>query len=701
MKKLSKPQEAVLLQAEHLLAAGQAQAAAQTISPLVQQAPRLVRAQVILARALRDLDQSDLALARFKAAAEASSDPARWQELVIELLKAGQKSRARAMAKKAPVKGPQKKALLDLAKTGLKATGLTSGGVAEGDLHAVKALVEAGQLGAAQDKANALLSRHPKSAYLHNILGICYLSQGDAQAAETHFRTTLQLSPDFTGTLSNLGLSLTLQDKLEEAIRILRQAVSNDPAAVDARTNLANAHLKANDFEQAEAQANKVLETAPDDLESLQIKTTALMKSQKYKEALDPLHKLNERLPGEPVVLAHIIRALEATNQDQAALDFAHRHKDVSPALARRYGALLAELGDIDQARAELREVLAEAPSDADAYLRYGAIGKWKADDPLYSRLRSFVESTDDHPRGLAYFALAKAEMDLNNDSECMRLLHLANQAQAKIAAFDLEKTVADFSLIKSNWSGSVLDDLVGAGVDSVAPIFVIGMPRSGSTLTEQILAAHPTIVGTGEDSVVSPFFEPGMLPEANKLIEAAKRGAAALRSVAKPDQRVVDKYLNNSLRLGALAAAFPNAVFVETIRDPRAIALSIYANPMRVVGHPYSTDLKNIAELFKLHTDLMSHWKGMLGNRIISITYENLVSDPEPNIRALIADAGLPWDDACLRPESVARRIKTLSYAQVRADIGTASSDRWRRFERDLEPFSKSLREAGLLDAL
>lgn len=291
--------------------------------------------------------------------------------------------------------------------------------------------------------------------------------------------------------------------------------------------------------------------------------------------------------------------------------------------------------------------------------------------------------------------------MDLGNDSEGMRLLHLANRAQSKVAAFDLEKTIAEFSTIKAHWSPSVLDDLAGVGVESVAPIFVIGMPRSGSTLTEQILAAHPNVVGTGEDSVVSPFFDPYVLPETNAFIDAAKRAATALRAVAGPGQRVVDKYLNNSLRLGALATAFPNAVFVETVRDPRAIALSIYANPMRVAGHPYSTDLKNIAELFKLHTELMSHWTDLLGHRIVRVVYEDLVSDPEPNIRSLVANAQLPWDDACLRPESVARRIKTLSYAQVRSDIGTASSERWRRFESDLEPFSRKLRHAGLLEAL
>lgn len=698
MQALSKQQEATVLKAETLLASGNAKAAAEVISLVAQQRPDFTRAQVIFARALRDIEQTDLALARFKLAAESSRDSALWTELVTELLKAGQKSRARSMAKKAPIKGPAKKALVDLAKTGLKASGLAGGGVPDAELQKVKHLLASGQVNAAAEKAKTLLERHPDSAFLCNILGICSLNNQDAERAEKHFKATLELSPDFTGALSNLGLSLTMQGKFGEAIRILRQAVSKEPASVNARTNLANAYLKAEDFVQAEEHASRVLKAAPSDVECLQIQSTALMKSHLYEEAIAPLQKLLELLPKDTTTVAYLIKALESTNQDNAAVAFARDHKETSPDIARRYATLLIQLGQIEEARSELEQVLKDDPENFMAYLYYGALQKWSVEDPLYSQLCDFVRGKDHHPRGIAFYALSKAEVDFGNFKEGMRLLHLANKEQAKVAPYDHEKTAGEFAQIKSNWSLEVYTNLAGVGVESVAPIFIIGMPRSGSTLTEQIIAAHPDITGTGEDSVVSPFFPPDIAGEPNVILEAAQKAAGALRSAVGSQKRVVDKYLNNSLRLGALAAAFPNAVFVETERDPRAIALSIYSNAMRVAGHPYSTDLANIAALFKLHSDLMQHWKKVLGDRLIVVSYETLVADPEPSIRALIERVGLPWDDVCLRPEQVSRRIKTLSYAQVRADIGTASAAKWKKFETDLEPFSEVLRNAGLL---
>ena len=700
MNTLSKQQAESVQRAEQLLAAGNAKAAAETISSMAQQRPDFTRAQVIFARALRDLEQTDLSLARFKLAAEGSRDPAHWQELIVELLKAGQKSRARTMAKKAPVKGPAKKALMDLAKTGLKSSGLTGGGVSDAQLQKIKRLLATGQTDTAMEMANSLLATHPKSSYLHNVLGVCSLQKNDAEAAERHFAATLELSPDFTGALSNLGLALTLQNKSTDAVRVLRQAVSKDPNAINARTNLANAYLKTEDFEQAIEQADRVLQGAPSDVECLQIKSSALMKAQMYETAIEPLRALHALEPQDTTTIAFLIKALEATNQDDAAITFAQEHKEKSPDLARRHATLLIQFGRMDEARTEMRQVLIDDPNDFQAYLHYGALQMWDPKDPLYSALRKHVQESENHPRGIAYYALAKAEMDLGNSKEGMQLLHLANKEQSKVAPYQHENTASMFAAIKSNWSLDTFSKLGGIGVETVAPIFVIGMPRSGSTLTEQIIAAHPDVVGTGEDSVVSPFFPPDILPEPNLMLDAARKGTAALRKVAGSQQRVVDKYLNNSLRLGALAAAFPNAIFVETERDPRAIALSIYSNAMRVAGHPYSTDLENIAALFELHTDLMKHWKRLLGGRLIKVSYETLVADPEPNVRDLIAQVGLPWHDACLRPDRVSRRIKTLSYAQVRSGIGTASSEKWKKFERDLEPFSSKLQAAGLLPA-
>lgn len=692
--------QAATEQAERLLAQGNAEAAAAMLDPVARAAPQYARAQVCLARALRELGHTEAALARFKAAAEASGrDSARWQELVTELLKAGQKGRARNIAQKAPLRGAEKKALLDLAKKDVVRAGPALGGAPEADLRAVQELVRVGNPDAARDRAEALLAQHPESAFLHNVLGVIALSANDPEIAETRFRHSLRISPNFTGARANLGLALTVQKRTGEAIRLLRQAVADDPASAEARTNLANAYLSGGRFADAASEAAKLLQAIPEDTEALKIRVTALMKIGRHAEALKPLQVLHAAVPEDPETEVHIMKALEMLGREREALDFAQRHMDRSADMRRRYGMLLSQLGRLDEARAALREAIERSPEDADAYMNYGALARWTPDDPMLPALEAFVSRTGVGARNwAAYYALAKARQDLGDDVESFRLLDEANRGQSAISTFDADATRKSFERIAATWTAEVIGALAGSGIETVAPIFVIGMPRSGSTLTEQILAAHPKIVGIGEDSLAAPHFPTEMSNEREALSESARGAAEEMRRAASGGTRIVDKYLNNFMRVGALAAAFPRAVFVHTRRDPRPVALSIYSNAMKVKGHPYSTDLKNIAEYYVMYDQLMQHWKTILQDRIVTVDYETLVVDPEPEIRRLVASVGLEWDNACLKPESVAKRVKTLSLAQVRSGIGTEAMARWKRFEADLEPFSRVLRKTGLL---
>ena len=223
-------------------------------------------------------------------------------------------------------------------------------------------------------------------------------------------------------------------------------------------------------------------------------------------------------------------------------------------------------------------------------------------------------------------------------------------------------------------------------------------MPRSGSTLLEHVVAIHPDVTSLGEDTFTTPYFPLDLASEPNVVVEVAHEAAKEVRRIAGPKGLLLDKFLYNYQRVGMLAAAFPNAKFIQTQRDPRAIALSIYSNPMKVAGHAYSTDLSNIARCYVSYHKLMQHWHSVLGDRIIVSDYQELVADPEPRIRALIDRLGLPWDDACLRPEAVQKRVKTLSMVQVRSGIHSGSVERWKHFEKDLQPFTDILSEAGLL---
>lgn len=702
MARVPEQLQTATMQAERLLAGGDPRAAKGLVEPVVRTAPGYSRAHTVLARALVQLGDTENALARFKAAAEtAGGHPAPWQEFVMALIRAGQKGRARNVLKKAPLNGPDRKKLLDLARTGIPDTNPSLGGASEEDCRRIQEMIQSGRADDAEATAAELLKRHPQSAFLCNALGVIALYRGNPAIAETHFRDTLERSPGFSGAAGNLGLALTMQGKAGDAVRILRQAVADNPKSAETRTNLANALLKAGLLEDAVKEASTILDRDRNDPEALGIASSALMKLSRFDEAATLLERLDALPDSGADVKWQLLKCLASSNRIDEALAYARQNLDASPLMVHRYGTLLAELGHIDEAREAQAEAIRRDPQNSHAYMAYGAIRKWTADDPVLGQLENLVRQEDFHDdKGAAHYALAKARMDMGADDDVFGLLHKANAFHAASTEERFEPAENDRIIrgLIETWSAEQIGRLKAAGVATNAPIFVIGMPRSGSTLVERIIASHSRVVGIGEDSLVSPLFPIEIPADRTRISDAAREGAERLRNAAPGGLRVADKYLNNFWRVGALAAAFPRAIFVDTVRDPRSIALSIYSNAMKVDGHPYSTDLAHIAHYYLGCVRLMKHWKDILGDRFVSVTYENLVSDPEPCIRDLIARLGLPWEDACLRPEELGDRVRTLSVGQVRSRIGTGSKERWKRYEDDLAPFTQVLRAAGAI---
>ena len=688
--------------AQRRLDGGDARGAIHIGEQVLQALPNYTGLHVILGRAYRKTGQTDLAISRFRTAAElAKNDADRWFEFVDELLKSGQKGRARKVVQKVPLKGPEKKKLLDLVRSGGSVrTGASLGGVDKAELSNLQVLMQKGEAAQARKKALLLLENHPKSAYLNNFLGIVALAEGESENAAEFFRKTLELSPNFSGAAANLGLALTSHEEFGAAIDVLKKAIIFDPNSVEARTNLANAYLADKAFAEAADEAKELLKLAKNDPDGLNILSISYVRLLKFTEALsviDQLEQVAER--NEPTVIRRF-EALSGAGMVEDALSFAQSQLDTCPKLLPRYGQLLVQLGRLDEAKSWLRKAISVDSNDFMAYYQYGSCARWSADDPMLPILKAAAERTEDDAENakMVFYALAKAQLDVGQDSEGFAALHQANKLHGRDSVFDYDGIEARRVSIQSKWTPEVFDKLRGAGVENVAPIFIVGTPRSGSTLLEHIVAAHPYVSSIGEDSFAHPFFPLDMESERNVLVEASKSAAKEIRRLSGPEGILLDKYLGNFLRIGSLAAAFPNAKFIQTKRDPRAIALSIYSNPLRVHGHPYSNDLEDIARFYMHYQAFMAHWHNVLGDRIIVSDYQQLVEDPEPQIRSLIERLGLPWDDACLSPESVQKRVKTLSVVQVRSAIHSGSVERWKKHEADLEPFTKILRESGLI---
>ena len=683
------------------LATGDAQGAVYIGEQLTKAVPNYTGVYVLLGRAYRQLGDSVQALARFRTAAElAPRDASRWLEFVDELLKDGQKGRARKVAQKAPLKGPDKKRLMDLARKGRGQTGPATGGIDQAALSRLQNMLSEGKATQARSETEDLLKEHPDSAFLHNLRGVAALAERDTSVAVECFRRTLELSPDFAGAAANLGLALVRQRDFDSAIKVLQNVVSFDPSSLEARTNLANAYLDAGYFPQAAEAAGEVLKLAKDDRDGLKILVSAHLRSKDYAAARDVIDQL-EMAHGRDEWTVHTrFEAFSEDGLDDAALAFANEQLETFPALASPLSRVLAQIGDLEGAQNLLRKAIERDPSNCGVLYRYSQYTKWREDDPLLPILKDTAAGVDHarHDADAVFHALGKAQLDLGQYDAAFASYKTANQLQGQKTTFDLAYVDKQRRAIQARWTSETLERLKGAGVESIAPIFIVGMPRSGSTLLDHVISAHPDVVSIGEDSFTNADFPFDLAAERNALVSAARAGAKEARRLSGPDVRLLDKFLNNFMRVGSLAAAYPRAKFVQTVRDPRAIALSIFTNRMKVNGHPYSADLVDIAEYYKQYHAYMEHWKSVLGSRVIAAEYQQLVENPEPEIRTLIERLDLEWNDACLKPEAVQKRVKTLSVAQVRSGIHTKSVERWKRHEADLEPFSKVLRAAGLL---
>jgi hypothetical protein len=253
-----------------------------------------------------------------------------------------------------------------------------------------------------------------------------------------------------------------------------------------------------------------------------------------------------------------------------------------------------------------------------------------------------------------------------------------------------------------------LVERLGDAGDPSPRPIFVLGMPRSGTTLTEQILASHPKVYGAGELGLVPrvsrltrrvvgthqqyPFTLPKL--SAAQIRDAGRYYLDLVAEIENESDHVVDKLPHNFDHIGLIALMLPNAKIVHLQRDPRDVALSNYFQnfgaKQGVMG--FAFDLSDIGHMLNDHDQIMAHWHELFPGRIYELSYEALVRDPEPEIATLLDYCGLPWDDRVMRFYETQRPVKTASIRQVREGIYTTSSEKWRRYERHLGPLEEVL---------
>ena len=540
----------------------------------------------------------------------------------------------------------------------------------QAEMHDLQELMQKGQLAAAAVMSRALIRKEPRVPLLHNVLGVALAQSGKPDEAIRAFRKAFDMAPDYAEATENLVSALISADRLGEAEAPIRAALVNTPRNASMRRNLAALLITQQDWTGALAEIDTALALEPGHAPALMTKATALRHLDQLDEAL--------------AVLAPL--------------------KDEAEAL-RLTAEILATQGKLDAARDAYAATIIANPALGSAWEGLADVTRFTADDAIIPRLAAQIEALPQKgaPALTAslHFAMAKACADLGDAGAAATHLTRANAAARSLAQpYSHAQRRKEVARIKALFPAATVSALAASGADSDQPVFILGMPRSGTTLIEQILASHPAVHGAGERPDILQLGQ-SLLASPRKLDASFVQRAAAdhlarLSALAPTARRITDKMPANADWVGLILTLFPNAKIIRTLRDPREIALSIWRSHFPDPSLNWTFDLEDIASYYVQHMDLMDHWQAQFPGAILTCDYAQLVTEPEAVSRKLAAHLGLDWDAAMLTPERTERTVTTASAAQVRAPISANSLGRWKAYEQALAPFTQALTRLG-----
>jgi tetratricopeptide (TPR) repeat protein len=589
------------------------------------------------------------------------------------------------------------------------------------------------------------ISINPKVASPYYNRGNALKELGRLEEALVSYDEAIALEPNFAEAYSNRGSALKELGRFEEALVSCDRAIALNPSFAECHYNRGNALKELKRFEEALASYNKAITLKPDFAEVYSNRGNALKELNRLEEALA---SYNRAITLKPDFEDYCNRGitLKELNRFEAALascdkaiglrpDFAEAHYNrgiVLKGLGRleeallsyeksialkpdfadacnNMGSVLKQLGRLDEARTALLKAIDIDPKKSSAYFNLADLKKFAPDDPHLVAMQKLAAS----PEGLAAsdrieldFALGKAYADLKNHRRSFQHLLAASARKRATISYDETTAFAQFDSIGETFTSELIAAKSSGGDPSQRPIFILGMPRSGTTLVEQILASHPMVHGAGElatlDEVIRtirgpdgatipyPKFVPAL--DRSALMNIGSRYLAAVNDRAPRGERVTDKMPSNYYFVGLIHLALSNAKIIHTVRDPVDTCISCFSK-LFTERNNHTYDLGELGRYYKRYERLMAHWRRVLPpSRILDVRYEDVVADLETQARRIVSYCELPWDDHCLSFHETDRPVQTASATQVRQPIYNSAVGRWRVYEEFLSPLLTAL---------
>lgn len=506
----------------------------------------------------------------------------------------------------------------------------------------------------------------------HSNLGLALHGMGQFEKAVAHYESAITLKLDYPEAYNNLGNSLKELGRFKEAALCYRQAITLKRDYPEAHYNLGNVLKDMNKVEEAADSYEKAIALKPDFAEAHNNMGLVFQRQGKLDEAADSYG------------LALTLKP-----------DLAEAHNNT--------GSLHQDMGRFEEAMDSYRKAVSLNSNYTEAYIRLANCKKFNPQDEhilLGMEKHLGKDSLKEEDALNLNFAMGKAYDDLGRYDNAFQHYQEANGIQCRKHSFNREEFEDKISQIINTFSGDFFSRRRDFGSASELPLLIVGMPRSGTTLVEQIIACHTQVHGAGELGFWSQRQHklrstPPTAYKEETVRSIADEYISHLRSFSATARHVTDKMPHNFMSLGLIHLAFPNARAVHCKRNPVDTCLSIYFHKFIARTHPYSCNLDDMAFYYRQYERLMKHWKETLPpGFFMEVEYENLVANQEAESRRLMDFCGLEWDEACLQFHSSERIVKTPSNWQVRQPIYNSSVERWRNYEPFLAPLMQLLED-------
>ncbi|HFD11210.1 MAG TPA: sulfotransferase family protein [Crenotrichaceae bacterium] len=540
-----------------------------------------------------------------------------------------------------------------------------------------------------------------------------FLKRNEYDKAEILCQQALNKEPDNSEVLKLSGIIAMTSGNFERAVQMFSQVILQNTVNGTDYYNLGLAYLNAGESTSAVLSFQKSIKIQPDLACVYADLCIALIRAGDIEAAISAGEKAVSLLPESPIAHYNLAQAYDtwksyksAFKHYRKAAELFPNHPGIQLSLATSY----LGFGNTEAASICYRKVIKLYPEDVEAYRQLVRINKFSSPDHEdVHNLKLILSASwlNDNDRASVFFALGKIYQDCKQYDDAFSYYQQANKIQESCNRFEPEEFLEYVSAIIRCTDRDILSEKCASGNTSRIPVFIVGVPRSGTSLVEQILSSHHDVFGAGElmwvrDTVNSiqdslnlavPYPQCIEVLTQNNITCLAEQYQQYLCTIADDESRVTDKMPNNFLHLGLIHVLFPNARIIHCRRNPRDSCISMYTEYFPD-GVSYSYNLLKLGAYYKQYERIMNHWHSVLpAGSIIDVDYENMVADQEKESRRLIDFIGLDWDESCLSFHTKNRRVDTASDLQVKKPIYSSSIGRWKHYEKHLEELERGFK--------